>query len=201
MSQFDMSIIYIRGEDNTVADALSQVPINSFPTEKGDEVLTSGEVWSLKNMVGTVLSVATDKSVLDVIRAGYKDDEFVQHLLKSGVQGVTVMNGLVYTGSHLVVPKVTDIRECLVQLAHDALGHFGGDKLYPVLCDCYYWPRMRKDLDQGYIPSCIDCQHNKSHTTKPAGPLHPLPIPEGCCDCDSIAIDFVGCCHWTRVST
>ena len=33
MSQYEMNIHYIRGEDNTVADALSRLPPNSFPNE------------------------------------------------------------------------------------------------------------------------------------------------------------------------
>jgi hypothetical protein len=49
---------------------------------------------------------------------------------------------------------------------------------------------MRRDLEQSYIPSCVDCQRNKSTTSKRAGPLHPLPIPEQ--RGDSIAMDFIG---------
>lgn len=49
---------------------------------------------------------------------------------------------------------------------------------------------MRKDLQQGYIPSCIDCQHNKSTTKKTSGPLHPLPVPNE--HCDSISMDYIG---------
>ena len=49
---------------------------------------------------------------------------------------------------------------------------------------------MHQDLESAYVPSCADCQHNKSKTTKPTGPLHPLPIPDQYSD--SIAIDFIG---------
>ena len=49
---------------------------------------------------------------------------------------------------------------------------------------------LRKDLETAYIPACVDCQCNKSNTTKPIGPLHPLPVPDDCCD--SVAIDFRG---------
>ena len=45
-------------------------------------------------------------------------------------------------------------------------------------------------MENGYIPSCPDCQRNKSSTVKPIGPLHPLPIPDE--RCDSVAIDFKG---------
>ena len=49
---------------------------------------------------------------------------------------------------------------------------------------------MRWDLEEAYIPACVDCQCNKSCTKKPSGPLHPLPIPDT--RGDSIAINFIG---------
>ena len=49
---------------------------------------------------------------------------------------------------------------------------------------------MHRDLENAYIPSCMACQRNKSSTTKPIGPLHPLPVPDA--RCDSVAIDFIG---------
>ena len=86
-----------------------------------------------------------------------------------------------------MIPRTGDICENLFHLAHDTLGHFGADKSYTNLCDAYYWSNMWTDLEKSYVPSC---QHNKSHTTKPPGPLHPLPIPDECGD--SVALDFVG---------
>src|SRR6267154_803453 len=75
-------------------------------------------------------------------------------------------------------------------MAHDSLDHFGADKSYAILCDAYYWPNMHCDLEKGYIPSCEDCQRNKSCTTKAPRPLHPLPVPDG--RGSSIAMDFIG---------
>ena len=49
---------------------------------------------------------------------------------------------------------------------------------------------MRKDLEEGYIPSCAECLRNKSPTSKPLGPLHPLPIPDE--RCNSVSMDFIG---------
>jgi hypothetical protein len=80
--------------------------------------------------------------------------------------------------------------EDLFRLAHDALGHFGTDKSYAALRDSYHWPNMRTDLVESYIPACVDCQCNKSSTSKPHGPLHPLPIPEA--QGESVAMDFIG---------
>lgn len=49
---------------------------------------------------------------------------------------------------------------------------------------------MCKDLEDVYVPSCKQCQRNKNHTSKPPGPLHPLPVPDA--RFDSVAIDFIG---------
>jgi hypothetical protein len=93
-------------------------------------------------------------------------------------------------GDRLIIPHVGTCREDLFCLAHDTLGHFGMDKSYAALRDSYYWPNMRTDLMEAYIPACIDCQRNKSSTSKPHGPLHPLPIPGAWGD--SVALDFIG---------
>jgi hypothetical protein len=106
------------------------------------------------------------------------------------MKGWRQSNGLWYIGDRLLIPRVTDVHENLFRLAHDTLGHFGADKSYAALRDSYYWPNMRRDLEQSYIPSCVNCLRNKSRTTRPPGPLHPLPVPDN--RADSIAMDFVG---------
>jgi hypothetical protein len=194
LSQYDMTITYIRGEDNTVADALSRVAPNAFPDEQPESRLPYS-IWSQHPPtvpVGAVLSIATDHSVLEAIRAGYETDEFCLKTRDSvgSVPGVSTSNGLIYVGDRLLVPRAGDLRENLYRLAHDNLGHFGADKSYASLRDAYYWPNMRRDLEAAYIPSCTQCQRNKSATTRPAGPLHPLPIPDK--RGDSVAMDFVG---------
>jgi Integrase zinc binding domain len=69
------------------------------------------------------------------------------------------------------------------------MGHFGSGKSFASLKDSFYWPNMHRDLKTAYIPSCPTCQTNKSSTTKPIGPLYPLPVPDACCN--SVAIDFI----------
>ena len=49
---------------------------------------------------------------------------------------------------------------------------------------------MRRDLENGYVPSYLKCQCNKSTTTKPIRPLHLLPIPDQ--RGDSVTINFIG---------
>jgi hypothetical protein len=174
-------MIYIPGPDNTVADALSRLPEDTVPE------LQLHESWG--SPVAAVLSISTDQTVLNTIKCGYTVGEYCLKIAKSSIPGTKCVNGLWYVGDRLLIPRVGDICENLFRLAHDALGHFGADKSYAILRDVYYWPNMRCDLEKAYIPSCQDCQRNKSRTTKAPGPLHPLPVLDG--RGSSVAMDFV----------
>jgi hypothetical protein len=44
-------------------------------------------------------------------------------------------------------------------------------------------------LGKSYVPSCINCQQNKTQMYRPAGPLYPLPILDK--QGDSVAMDFI----------
>ncbi|KAJ3491013.1 hypothetical protein NLJ89_g11381 [Agrocybe chaxingu] len=125
------------------------------------------------SICATKLAINADKDLLDAIRSGYKLDPWTEKLrsAKDGMNRIAETDGLWF-------------------LAHDALGHFGFDKTYGSLRGSYYWPNMRKDLEEAYVPGCADCQRNKNTTKKPIGPLHPLPIPDA--RGDSVAIDFIG---------
>lgn len=85
-------------------------------------------------------------------------DPFIKSLKDAspGTSFVNQRDGFWFIGTQLVIPNITHICEALFYLAHDALGHFGADKSYAALRDSYYWPNMRKHLEQAYVPSCPD---------------------------------------------
>jgi len=130
-----MTITYIQGEDNTMADTLSRLPPNCFLDESDNSMPA--------NTIGAVLAVTSDKGILNMIKAGYQEDKFCKHVASSSMEGWTQSNGLWYIGDRLLIPWVTTICETLFHLAHDTLGHFGADKYYVSLQDVYYWPNMR----------------------------------------------------------
>lgn len=218
-SQYDGHIVYVKGEDNTVADALSRLPTvtssNSTDADTVAEVPFHPSVASilsastceplraaaampaltitippLKRKTLTHLSV--DKELLSQIYEGYASDPWIKRLADAapGMPSIQQRSDLWFIGDRLVIPNVPQLREAIFRLAHDVLGHFAPYKSYEALRYSFYWPNMRRDLQNSYVPACTDCQRNKSSTTQPIGPLHPLPVPDECCM--SIAMDFIG---------
>jgi hypothetical protein len=112
LAQYDFTIVYIKGEDNTVADALSRLPDDSSePTEP-------------IGSINAVLCATADPALLIAIKAGYTEDKFAVRLITntSTIPGVSVVDGLLYVGDRLVIPRNGDLREHLFRLAHDNLG-------------------------------------------------------------------------------
>jgi hypothetical protein len=181
MSQYDCSIHYISGDNNCVADALSQLP------DSVDQHVPIASIFEIKS----------DPQIMEDIKKGYHEDPWCQALAKDLAQGfmdcklnISSCNGLIFIGERLIIPKYKDLHENLFLLAHDDLGHFGANKTYGNLREAFYWPNMWKDLINAYVPSCVDCQRNKNLTSRPKGPLHPLQVPDK--HFDSVAIDFIG---------
>lgn len=129
MAQFDMSINYIHGEDNTVADTLSRLPDN--PAEIVPDIdpseVDSWKPW-LEAMTPTdssllvayvqqrsALLIATNEHVLKEIRSGYHSDEFCKKFVSGEMilPNVQEVNGLWYIGDWLLIPRTGKIHEQL----------------------------------------------------------------------------------------
>ena len=218
LSIYDCKFVYVRGTDNTMADALSRYPETVVKnndtaeqaaqhphvgfTDKSIVILHRPKVLSTPltcvaaltnvNPQQTKISFSIDEDTVCKLRDGYAKDPWCRKLLTAsrGMSELVVKDGLWFLSGRLIIPADGGMREQIFRLAHDTLGHFGFHKTYENIRDSYFWPNMRKDLEEGYIPSCIECLKNKSSTSKPTGPLHPLPVPDD--RCQSIAMDFIG---------
>jgi hypothetical protein len=81
LSQFDMSIHYIRGEDNTVADALSRLPLDNAEDAPDDIDVADSPLrlncWlNGKIVCNATLAISMDQSFLDNVREGYSHNDF-----------------------------------------------------------------------------------------------------------------------------
>lgn len=138
------------------------------------------------------MKITNNDELCNAIAAGYEDNTWCKKLLLNHAEmpGVEQKGDLLFFEDRLVIPCCGNVRQTIFALAHNTLGHFGFDKSYEVLHHSFYWPGIRTDLEKSYVLSCEQCQHFKSATTKPIGPLHPLPIPDH--HFESVAMDFVG---------
>ena len=218
LSSYDCKFVYVKGQDNTVADALSRYPKTQtdcnqiaqhnaqhpYISFNKDNIVILNRtkivptpltaIASLTNInpQKTRLDFQIDDNLVKKLRDGYSKDPWCLKLLSAskGMPDLTVKDGLWFLGERLIIPSDIGMREHIFRLAHDTLGHFGFHKTYESIRNSYFWPNMRKDLEEGYIPSCVECSRNKSSTSKPTGALHPLPVPDE--RCQSISMDFIG---------
>lgn len=66
--------------------------------------------------------------------------------------------------------------------------HPGSTKIYHDLRRLFWWPGMKRDI-ACFISQCLTCQQVKSEHQRPAGLLHPLPIPQW--KWEHITMDFI----------
>jgi hypothetical protein len=77
MSQFEIKIVYIKGEDNTMADALSHLPDDETDqiSDANDELVSNHEAWQASTSA-TILNISADTKFLNNICHSYTTDPF-----------------------------------------------------------------------------------------------------------------------------
>ncbi|XP_048629617.1 uncharacterized protein LOC125601539 [Brassica napus] len=152
---FPYVIKYKKGKDNVVADALSRRH--------------------------TLISTMEAKIMgFEFIKDSYATDLDFQEAFRKTTQGAFGVyyqhEGFLFKEKKLCIPKGS-MRELLVREARGGglMGHFGRDKTLSVLTDHFFWPNMKRDVEN-LCAKCIVCLKIKSRS-HPYGLHMPLPIP------------------------
>jgi hypothetical protein len=74
-----------------------------------------------------------------------------------------VGDGVHFDTSLIVVPEA--LRKTVLQMYHEARGHFGRSKMAIMLRGAYYWYGLTKDIQQ-WVDSCAVCRRRKSQNTR-----------------------------------
>jgi hypothetical protein len=101
--------------------------------------------------------------------------------------------GLIYrrrkNGEHQLIVPASMIQE-VIKLNHDPVfsAHPGRNRTLDLLCVRFYWPGMRRDVEE-YVKNCVECQHTKPRHEFRA-PMGDMIKPAGAFE--TVAMDLVG---------
>ncbi|WOH15435.1 hypothetical protein DCAR_0934976 [Daucus carota subsp. sativus] len=173
----DYEIVYKKGTENRVADALSRLP---------GEVNT-GEISAISQ-----LKPGWTQEVLD----SYCGDKSTQEITKGVVTGETAYaqyeytQGLLRVNGRIYVGNAGTLKKDLIKELHDEPigGHSGQEATIKKLSQFFFWPKMKDEVIE-YIKSCDLCQRLKTGNKFPGGLLQPLPISEQIWQ--EISMDFI----------
>lgn len=194
LSEFKFDIVYVKGVDNVVADALSRRVDHAAAA--GVAAAPGPGPAAVESAPAAVVaaanaSVATNTQLMSDIKAAYASDPVCTPILAGSSGGYTVSDdGVIYKDKCIYIPNSKVIKTQLLLECHDSpvSGHVGIAKTTELLTRSFYWPGMHSDV-VAYVTSCLKCQCNKPSNTHPSGLLHPLPIPSR--PMEQVTIDLI----------
>ena len=121
---------------------------------------------------------------MDILKDSYNNDHEYQQLFKalavedSAPAGFTLYNGLLFYKGRIFLSHSSPLKPLVLQHVHNSPcgGHFGYLKTLHRVRHDFFWKGMVKDVKL-HVQCCEVCQRVKVSTSKPAGLLQPLPVP------------------------
>jgi hypothetical protein len=167
-------IVYNKGKDNAVADALSRI----------------GNVMNIQATFE--LQPVWMQEVLN----SYKTDQTTQNLLVQlavstpNEKGFLLDKGIIKKGSRIWVGANSALQTKIITALHGSAvgGHSGSQGIYKRVKLAFAWKGLKQDVDN-FVRQCRICQQAKHNQQYPAGLLQPLPVPRG--PWQGISMDFI----------
>lgn len=160
--EFDFTVEYKRGKENTAADALSRKFSSLF-----------------------AISAVTPTWVLEVVNsysADAKTTELLQKFLITPPDAnseYSLTAGVLRYKGRLVLGHDDKLKAKLISALHQSAlgGHSGMKATYQRVKKLFYWSGMKKDIEL-LVSQCPICQRSKHEQCKYPGLLDPLPTPD-----------------------
>jgi transposase InsO family protein len=173
---YDFEIVYKKGKQNVVANALSR---------KDEDV----EAFLC------AISIIQPDWIIEA-RDEWKNDEKVWTLIErlqqdSGASDTfTWKNNSLWYKDHLYLCKNSQLKQKVLLELHTSPvgGHSGFLKTYHRVKKDFFWDGLKTDV-QRLVAECLVCQQNKVETIKTPGLLQPLSIPSQ--RWEEVSMDFI----------
>ena len=204
LHQYNYTVVYRPGKENSVADMLSRAVGSSGTDESTCE--TSADLSMISTIFGstalramTPADIATETGkdqtltqLLENISTGWPKrctQNMHIHPFHQVKEDLTTANGCVFRDTRVVVPA--SLQKKVLELAHE--GHCGIVKAKQRLRECVWWPGIDKEIEH-FVRSCTACAiSNKSQRSLPTPPLEPVKYPTK--PWSVLAIDILGELH------
>jgi hypothetical protein len=174
LQDFKISPVYIKGNTNIDADALSR-------SQKGEK-RDGPRDKLLELFVNTLTTLATPASQIEqeIFLAQQKHIKWIQTLDNHKALDPEIKGQPRTKESKLLVPPEQKLKNKIMILYHDtqAAGHRGRDTTLRLIVPKYWWPQMYKDIKE-YVASCDVCQKSKRQAGKITGLMQIMDPPEG----------------------
>ena len=195
LEEYGPELVYIKGHDNVVADALSRLDLlpevdperasddnttlHDFAAISRDEL--PDEAYPLRTPL-IAAEQSKDASVQSLLSDPKMRNRYTTQQVRWGKRDYK----LVYYDNKIVVP--TSLRKRMLNWYHDVLMHPGVTRLLLTIKQHFTWPNIMRDVEK-FCASCHTCQLAKK-TKKKYGHLPPKQaeaIPW-----DTLCIDLIG---------
>jgi hypothetical protein len=172
---YDYEIIYKKGKDNVVADALSR------------KYEDKGSLFSLSFIVPDWLQVVRQEWLQDP-----KSSQLIYQLQSKAPAspGYSWLHEELRYKGHLYLSKQSKLKSMVLSKLHATpiTGHSGFTKTYDRVKRSFFWDGMKQDI-RNFVAECDVCQCNKGEIVKFPGTLQQLPIPPAIWK--DISMDFI----------
>jgi hypothetical protein len=198
IKDYDLEVHYHPGKANVVADALSRKNHCNCMTVKPMDYSLCYELEKLNIELvqqGQLTNVTIESTIKDQIISAQRKNSGIAHIKEKVRTGQHIDfsiddNDVLWFKNQLVVPKVPELRQLILDEAHNARFsiHPGSNKMYQDLKQRFWWTKMKIEIAK-YVARCDTCRRVKVEHLKSAGMLQPLPIPSW--KWEDISIDFI----------
>jgi hypothetical protein len=172
-------IVYMKGSDNRVVDALSKNPQHMDGNSINCLAISTVQPdW----LAEVLLTYESDPYTAYIVAKLLSDSESIQHF--------SLHNGLLRYKGKVWVGHDPALQNRLIADVHSSA--IGGHSGIPVTCrklkQTFAWKGLKSAVTQ-FVQTCLVCQQAKPDRTKLLGLLQPLPVPAGAWQ--TISLDFV----------
>jgi hypothetical protein len=173
---YDFEIVYKKGKQNVVADALSR------KDEDVEAFLYAISIIQPDWIIEAKYEWKNDEKVWTLIQRLWQDS--------SASDTFTWKNDSLWYKYRLYLCKNSQLKQKVLLELHTSLvgGHSGFLKTYHRVKKDFFWDGLKTDV-QRFVAECLVCQQNNVETIKTPGLLQPLAIPSQCWE--EVSMDFI----------